>query len=576
MIRSLAGMRQRFDATLVRLTYLPRTLAGWRARKLGHLAAQRGDWPSAVAHYRTALAGNRHMVPIWLCLGHAQLQTGDAAAAAPSFGRAAELAPGNPAPFRDLARTAQSLGRADEAAARYLQAYERSRDVNDLCSFAASLPRDERRQELIDRARRDVPLFPRDAAATTPAPALLLLDISELLLWYRSFRLPSGVQRVQIGLIAALLATPGGNVVACRFDGGCWKTVGSDALLHLLALSEAGDRLDDPDWQSALLTTYLTISGNGPVDFAAGAVLVSLGSWVTTEFMDAVDAVKRRTDLKYIPLIYDLIPIFHPEWFPAGVAENFPQWLDRLAVTADAYMVISQSTKRDLLKVSDARGRRLDPSRVTVMALDADCRSRFAASDATDALGRYGLLPNEYVLVVGTIEPRKNHANALRAWRLLLDTRSAQAMPVLVFVGHGGWKNERVHRLLKKDRGLAAKTKILSGVPDGDLSVLYRFARFILYPSFYEGWGLPVTEALCYGKAVAAADNSSLPEAGGQFADYFDADDVRAIAAVAGRLIDDPAYLAERERQIADAFVPRAWRDLAADLERAAVTTRAG
>jgi glycosyltransferase involved in cell wall biosynthesis len=559
---------------------MPRTVHGWRSKKLGDAAFDRSEWNSVIPLYEAALADDPHMVQVWTRLGRAQLEIGDAQAATRSFEQVATREPDDPESYRNLARAARARGDKVGKAANLLSAYERTPDdFSALTSFVGALPNDGadhgERAALLDRARRTAPFLPPDSIRASLLPADLMLDMTELMLWYQSFRLPSGVQRVQIGLIAALVSDPDVNAVACCFDGTGWKSIEPTILLHLLDLSQTGDDRDDPDWRNALLQVQLCLSGSELAQFAQTTVIASLGSWVTNQFMDAIDGVKRNTGAKYVPLIYDLIPFFRPDWFPPGVAEDFLRWLDRLALSADAYMTISESTKRDLIRLSAERGRVIDPKLVTVMALDADYRSRLATDDAPERVQRYGLSARGYVLFVATIEPRKNHANALRAWRTLIERRGADVVPDLVFVGHRGWKNDEVHQLLEKDKTLRSRVKMLSGVPDDDLSALYANARFILYPSFYEGWGLPVTEALCHGRAAVVARNSSLTEAGGSFVDYFDAGDVDELVAVAGRLVDDDAYLAEREQHIATAFSPRTWRQLGADLEQAAACARA-
>jgi hypothetical protein len=103
---------------------------------------------------------------------------------------------------------------------------------------------------------------------------------------------------------------------------------------------------------------------------------------------------------------------------------------------------------------------------------------------------------------------------------------------------------------------------MLSRLSDDDLASLYEHCLFTLYPSHYEGWGLPVTEALCHGKLPLVSDASSLPEAGGAFAEYFAAGSTPALAAAAERLILDADYRRGRERQIRAAFRPRAWSEI--------------
>jgi hypothetical protein len=103
-------------------------------------------------------------------------------------------------------------------------------------------------------------------------------------------------------------------------------------------------------------------------------------------------------------------------------------------------------------------------------------------------------------------------------------------------------------------------------VSDPDLANLYKGSAFTLYPSSYEGWGLPVTESLCYGKAALLSDSSSLPEAGGDFADYFKLGDAEGLLAALERLMFDTDYRQQREKRIAEEFKPRPWRELGVEI----------
>jgi hypothetical protein len=103
---------------------------------------------------------------------------------------------------------------------------------------------------------------------------------------------------------------------------------------------------------------------------------------------------------------------------------------------------------------------------------------------------------------------------------------------------------------------------MLQNVSDPALAALYENCLCTLYPSFYEGWGLPVTEALCYGKIPVVANSSSLPEAGGEFAEYFDLGSENELLAKIELLMNDPEYRTARERKIAAEFRPRGWRQI--------------
>jgi hypothetical protein len=177
-------------------------------------------------------------------------------------------------------------------------------------------------------------------------------------------------------------------------------------------------------------------------------------------------------------------------------------------------------------------------------------------------LVQWGLKPGGFVLFVSTIESRKNHIGAFNAWQSLILKHGAHAVPKLVCVGNAGWLNDAVHAKLAASAELRRQVVMLSHISDEDLASLYRNCLFTLYPSHYEGWGLPVTESLSHGKASLISDASSLPEAGGDFADYFRAGSDADLMVAAETLIFDVNHRLARELRIAADFRPRPWTEI--------------
>lgn len=203
-----------------------------------------------------------------------------------------------------------------------------------------------------------------------------------------------------------------------------------------------------------------------------------------------------------------------------------------------------------------------------VVRLDAEFSRNPDRGDAfvEDVLLDFGLSKDDYVLFVGTLESRKNHAGVFSAWKKLIAKHSVDKVPTLVCVGKRGWLFEEAAARLEKDSALSSKVMMLSGISDDELASLYRGCLFTVYASHYEGWGLPVTESLSFGKVCLTADNSSLPEAGGKFADYFDNDSVTELVTGLDKLIFDDKYREQRESEIRKQFVPRDWAAVLGDL----------
>lgn len=226
---------------------------------------------------------------------------------------------------------------------------------------------------------------------------------------------------------------------------------------------------------------------------------------------------------------------------------------------ASHVITISEHTKRDLVA---AYG--LAPGKITVVHEAASTSFRPQSSEAiSTARSRYGL-PERYLLFVGTVEPRKNLGRLLSAFETI---RSKGLADGLVIVGQRGWLYDAFFAQLEESP--ARDGVILPGyVPDEDLPALYGGALALVFPSVYEGFGLPVLEAMGCGVPVATSNTSSLPEIGGDAARYFDPLDVASISATLCRLLGDAELQDEmRTRGLA--------RAAAFSWERAAAETRA-
>jgi glycosyltransferase involved in cell wall biosynthesis len=136
----------------------------------------------------------------------------------------------------------------------------------------------------------------------------------------------------------------------------------------------------------------------------------------------------------------------------------------------------------------------------------------FAAMLQAQAVASDRLPPaGSYALFVSTIEARKNHLLLFRVWRRMLDDMPRDSVPTLVFAGRVGWLVDDLMKQLENTDYLDRKICLIEDVSDAELASLYRGCRFTLFPSLYEGWGLPVTESLAFGKPCLVARNSSLP-----------------------------------------------------------------
>ncbi|MGD2165604.1 MAG: glycosyltransferase family 1 protein [Anaerolineae bacterium] len=194
-------------------------------------------------------------------------------------------------------------------------------------------------------------------------------------------------------------------------------------------------------------------------------------------------------------------------------------------------IAISECTREDLIEAYE-----LTPGKISVIGEAADPRFKPQSADRVAAVRRRYGLPERYLLFVGTIEPRKNLTRLLHAFEVL---RQEGLVDGLVLVGKRGWLYDDFFAEL--ERSPARGAVILPGyVPDEDLPAVYAGARALAFPSLYEGFGLPVLEAMASGTPVTCSGTSSLPEVAGDAAITFDPTSEEGIVHALRRLLGDP------------------------------------
>ena len=233
--------------------------------------------------------------------------------------------------------------------------------------------------------------------------------------------------------------------------------------------------------------------------------------------------------IKSVVTIHDLIFMRCPEYYnPVDVA--IYKWKFRNAIRqADRIIAISECTRRDIMELGE-----IDDSRIDVVYQSCDTRFRQQVSpeQKQDVRARYSL-PKRYVLFVGTIEERKNALLAAQALPYLSDEIH------LVLVGRQTAYAKTITSFARQN-GLANRIHMLSGVPTSDLYAIYQQAECFVYPSRYEGFGIPVIEAIQSRLPVIACTGSCLEEAGGPDNVYVDPDEPQEMAMAIKSITDNP------------------------------------
>lgn len=265
---------------------------------------------------------------------------------------------------------------------------------------------------------------------------------------------------------------------------------------------------------------------------------------------------KKSHGFKFVGFCYDLVPIKHPEVALTGYKEKFEEYFTDMLWAADQIISISESSERDL---TDFFLEKKISSRVKfgVHTLGCDLPKK-ADPQAVPKL----LQDSEYILYVSTIEKRKNHETLFNAYaELCLELGGAG--PLLVFVGMPGWHVDDFLRLASLDpRVLKAdgtsRVMFLDNINESGLSWLYSHALFSVYPSIYEGWGLPISESLAHGTPVITSQGSSFTEASGGLGVELHPFDTFGWKNQMMKLVADKVELI-RLREIAATYSPKSW-----------------
>jgi glycosyltransferase involved in cell wall biosynthesis len=240
---------------------------------------------------------------------------------------------------------------------------------------------------------------------------------------------------------------------------------------------------------------------------------------------------------KTLLTVHDLSFLHYPDHFVPKLVSYLSQVVPRSIARADRLLADSQATRDDLVQMLG-----VPPEKVNVLYCGVASRFRPESEPGErDRLrARYNLDPRPYVLAVGTVQPRKNHLGLIRAF-----ARLERSDVQLVIAGGRGWLYDDV--VAEAERH-ADRVRMLGFAADEDLPALYRGSALLAFPSFYEGFGLPVLEAMSCGVPVVCSSASSVPEVAGDAALMVDPHDEAALAEALRRVLDDEAL---REEMIA-------------------------
>ena len=415
-----------------------------------------------------------------------------------------------------------------------------------------------------DDRQRAKPITVRAASIDAPP---IHFDVSDLIYYYALESTPTGIQRVQQELARALLSGNADGVEAVIYDSAIqkWRTLPNAWVLSLIAAASEFPGTNDA-WKEIYQDFSGKLAGFALTQFESGEWLINVGaSWSLPSYFVQVRQLRRR-GVRFGVFLHDCIPVRHPAYFEYPHTIEHTYWLAQVNDSADLVICNSETTRNDFLELVKPRS----VANVHVCKLDASWVENTSSpkSDiaAAELLSDFGIMDDDFVLCVGTIEPRKNHIALVHVWDKLRETHRAKC-PKLLCVGRIGWKSEAVISQAKA-LGLADQQIIFTGaLPDDILSVLYRNCLFSIYVSYYEGWGLPISESLHAGKVCIAGNNTALKEAGAGCAIHVDERSESAIHEAIARLVDDPSALNAAEEKVRQEYRARDWPTIGAQIK---------
>ena len=258
--------------------------------------------------------------------------------------------------------------------------------------------------------------------------------------------------------------------------------------------------------------------------------------------------------------VHDLSFLHHPEWFRAGRAAYYRWAVRRSARLAARVIADSRSTADDLCALAGVSGARIDVVPLGVAAQFSPA----GAEQQQEVRGKYGL-PESFLLYVGTLEPRKNIPRLIEAWSRVADECALD----LVIAGREGWKVGPIRAAAQSSPHMG-RIHLPGFIENDDLPAVLSAARVFAWPSLFEGFGLPVLEAMACGTPVLTSNRSSLPEVVGEAAVAVDPEDTDALADGILRVLETHEELREKGPARAAEFTWRRTAELTHDVYRRA------
>ena len=565
------------SGTLLRSVRFRKKASDVSDRKLGDSARDSGHWRQAELAYKRHLLNVPGDAAIWVQLGHAIKEQGEFAGAVEAYQQALTLRPHDQDCRTHLAHALKRSGDAAEAIRSFTQLFAGTGGREPYNEAVQLWGRDACEVAAVRETRK----IPGD---------VVFIELDDLLGFLEAHKTVSGIQRVQLGVIEHVLAQPASSrqyvFVLNEMNAlYLWRLRFDDIQAILSCLQ--GDAVD----HDTLRALVRAARRNAEAVLAqSGQTYVVLGAFWGFGAVATRYAKWKHAGVAVGALVYDLIPITHPEYCDEELAHDFRLSFDDGLAIFDFILAISEFSAEEVRRYLKRLA--LPPRPVVAVPLahsagalpqphskvshhiataqragvprisgDGSAPVSLASSQNTSLTNLRG---RPFAMMVSTIEARKNHNYLVSAWKHFVD--EGLDPPDLVFVGRPGWRVSSMMEMLATTRYLEGRVHILHDLSDKELTKLYDDCLFTLFPSFVEGWGLPVGESLARGKPCVASSTSSIPEVGGDLIDYIDPLNLRDGIEVIRRMAFDVEYRKQRSEEVRARFKVRSWKQVSTEL----------
>lgn len=251
-------------------------------------------------------------------------------------------------------------------------------------------------------------------------------------------------------------------------------------------------------------------------DFKAGDIIfVPWGEWWDVRFINLLKRLHNEQNVKIVHILHDMTPIVVPQ-FSGHSTDSFPIYCREILPICDLVLANSQASKQDATAWLEKESLPVPP--FGVFRLGDNFEAAKSLMPHEDSFKNSGLKGGDYILCVGTFEARKNHTLLYYVYKLAL-YRDIK-LPKIVIVGRIGWGTEQVYNMMSNDPTIKDDFVFLHDASDQELSWLYDHALFTVFPSFYEGWGIPIAESVSRGIPCLCSNTSSMVEIAEGFVEH--------------------------------------------------------